>query len=359
MYNEVNIDHICRERQHSLRQVMELMGQRRIGIVLIVDGNRKLLGTVTDGDIRRALLDSIDLDMEIEELLGHKRQDFARPIVGKPDEQPSEYIKILHAHKLVHLPIVDGENRVVGLVTINDLVAREACPIQAMVMAGGKGLRLRPLTEDVPKPMLPVGDRPLLEHIIGQLNEAGIHRVNIATHYKPDKITQHFGDGSDFGVELKYFNEEQPLGTVGALGLLEELQEPLLVINGDVLTDIDFRTMFAYHEEHEAEMTIAVRQYDMQVPYGVVECSGEQVQGLREKPEYSFFVNAGIYLLQPQVHQFIEDGEHLDMTELIQRLLDAGRRVVSFPLIEYWLDIGQPADYQRAQADAKKGKFLQ
>jgi NDP-sugar pyrophosphorylase family protein len=205
--------------------------------------------------------------------------------------------------------------------------------------------------------MLLVGDRPLLELIIEQLSGSGIHKVNITTHYKPEKITEHFGDGSGFGVELNYVNEEQPLGTAGALGLMEESDEPLLVINGDILTRIDFRALFAYHHEHRADLTVAVRQYDLKVPYGVVECDGPMVSGLREKPVINFFVNAGVYLLQPSVRRLIGNGERLDMTDLIQRLLEAGRPVASFPVLEYWLDIGQLPDYEQAQEDVRTGKL--
>ena len=157
-------------------------------------------------------------------------------------------------------------------------------PLQAVVMAGGQGLRLRPLTEDIPKPMLPVGERPLLEHIVGQLRESGIRRVNVTTHYKPEKIKDHFGDGQEFGVEMSYVSEGRPLGTAGALGLMDRPQEPVLVMNGDILTQVDFRSMLAYHQEHAADMTVAVRQYDLEVPYGVVESNGVYVQRLQEKP---------------------------------------------------------------------------
>jgi NDP-sugar pyrophosphorylase family protein len=199
--------------------------------------------------------------------------------------------------------------------------------------------------------MLPVGGRPLLELIIDQLRATGVSKVNVATHYRAEKIVEHFGNGSDFGVEIQYVNEETPLGTGGALGLIERPEDPILVINGDVLTDIDFRAMHAFHTEHDAAMTVAVRRYEVQVPYGVVDCEGARLTGLREKPELSFFVNAGIYLLEPSVYRFIAPNEHMHMTDLIERLLREDETVVSFPVREYWLDIGQHADYERAQRE--------
>jgi NDP-sugar pyrophosphorylase family protein len=221
-------------------------------------------------------------------------------------------------------------------------------------MAGGKGTRLHPLTKDTPKPMLRVGDKPLMEIILGQLKEAGIRKVHVSTHHRADKITRHFGDGRGFGVDLSYINEESPLGTAGALGLLDEADETTLVMNGDVLTEVDFRAMLRYHREQRAELTVAVRQYEVKVPYGIVECDGPMVRTLTEKPTMEFFVSAGIYLIEPSVRRLFKRGERRDMTELIEALLAAGRPVASFPIREYWLDIGQHEDYRQAQDAARR-----
>jgi NDP-sugar pyrophosphorylase family protein len=255
-----------------------------------------------------------------------------------------------------HLPLVDDAGRVVDLLLRRDLVGRDGSDLAAVIMAGGYGTRLRPLTEDVPKPMLPVGDRPLMEMIIEQLRESGIRRVNVTTHYLADKIKEHFDDGRDFGVEIDYVDEDRPLGTAGALGLMEAPDQPLLVMNGDILTRINFQAMLSYHREHDADLTVGVRQYDLEVPYGVVECEGSRVRRLREKPRYNFLVNAGIYLLEPSVHCYIPNGQRFDMTDLIEKLLKDGRTVVSFPIVEYWLDIGEPVDYEQAQEDVKNGR---
>ena len=195
-----------------------------------------------------------------------------------------------------------------------------------------------------------------MELIIERLEQAGIRRVNVTTHYKSDKIFEHFGDGHAFGVELNYINEEQPLGTAGALGLMPLPEETQLVINGDILTQVDYRAMLTYHQDYCADMTLCVRHFEMEVPYGVVECKGANVQQVREKPRSSFLVNAGIYLLEPVVYEFIPNGEYFNMTDLIQLLLDAGKTVVSFPIREYWLDIGQHVDYQQAQTDMEAGE---
>ena len=246
-------------------------------------------------------------------------------------------------------PLLDPDGCVCDLAVMDDLLPEAELPLHAMIMAGGRGMRLLPLTETVPKPMLPVGGRPIIEHIIGQLRETGIQQIHVSTHFMPEKIIDHFGDGTNFGVHLTYVEEDRPLGTAGALGLLDTPTEPLLVINGDILTRIDYRAFLEYHREHGAMMTMAVRKYDLNVPYGVVNTESVQVTGIVEKPVLTFFVNAGIYLLEPTAYQFITNGEHLDMTDLIQRLLDHQQKVVCFPVLEYWLDIGQPADYQSAQ----------
>jgi NDP-sugar pyrophosphorylase family protein len=237
------------------------------------------------------------------------------------------------------------------LVTQEDLLPDEAPPLQAVIMAGGYGTRLRPLTRKLPKPMLPVGERPILELIIRQLRKAGIRNVNISTHYKSKKITEHFGDGKAFGIQLRYLTENRPLGTAGALGLMKPPKEPILVVNGDILTRVDFRSMLDFHREHKADMTVGIQKYDIQSAYGVVETEGSLIRGLAEKPHFSYLINAGIYLLEPSVIRLIPKGRHFDMTDLIQKLLDTGRPIVSFPIREYWLDIGQHEDYQRAQKD--------
>lgn len=329
------------------------------GIVLVVDAEEHLVGTITDGDLRRAVLAGTDLKLPVSAILASKISTrFPEPITARVGENRETILELLHGNDLRQLPILNNEGKVVDLVMIDDLIPIRDLPLQAVIMAGGLGSRLRPLTDDLPKPMLPVGGKPLMELVIEQLRQAGIGRVNVATHYKPEKISDYFGDGSSFGVEIKYVNEDKPLGTGGALGLMDEPTEPMLVINGDILTEVDFRAMLAYHQENRAVMTVGVKQYDINVPYGVIECEGSRVCALREKPQVHLLVNAGVYLLEPTVYKFIPNGERFNITDLIQWLLDSDCTVVSFPIIEYWLDIGQPSDYEQAQNDMQeKGKL--
>lgn len=340
---------------HSIRTAIKCVDRGSCGIALVVDQERCLLGTITDGDVRRAVLDGTDLESPVSELLSRKiSTQYPKPVTASPETDRKLLIALMHEQVLRQIPILDNDDRVVDLVMMDDLIPTQDLQLQAVIMAGGFGMRLRPLTEDLPKPMLPVGDKPLMELVIEQLRQVGIRRVNVTTHYKPGKISDYFGDGSSFGVELNYVNEDKPLGTGGSLGLIDKPTEPMLVINGDILTQVDFRAMLAYHQEHQAIMTIAVRQYDIKVPYGVIECEGSRVCSLKEKPQMHFLVNAGVYLLEPKVYEFIPNGEHFNMTDLIQRLLDSNHTVASFPIIEYWLDIGQLADYEHAQHDMQQ-----
>jgi dTDP-glucose pyrophosphorylase/CBS domain-containing protein len=357
--NEKTLHTLFISPEHSIRAAMQCIDQVAVGIALVVDSDRKLIGTITDGDVRRAVLASSNLDMPVSLLLSSKiGTEYPKPITALKGSKMDELISLFHKYLLRQIPIVDIDGKVVDLVMMDDLIPTQDLQLQAVIMAGGFGTRLRPLTDDLPKPMLPLGGKPLMELMIEQLRQVGIRRVNITTHYKPEKISDHFGDGSSFGVELNYLNEDKPLGTGGALGLIDVPREPLLVINGDILTKVDFRAMLSYHQEHRAVMTVAVKQYDIKIPYGVIECEGPRVSALKEKPQMHFLVNAGIYLLEPKVYEFIPNSEHFNMTDLIQLLLESNQTVVSFPVIEYWLDIGQIADYEQAQNDMKDKAIL-
>lgn len=343
----------------SIREAIACIDRSgRISLALVVDADGRLLNTLSDGDVRRGLLAGLRLDDPLEALLAIKaRTPHPHAVTAPAGIDPATLLELMKARAVRQIPLLADDGRVVDIVTLGDLLPEEPQALQAVVMAGGFGTRLRPLTENTPKPMLPVGGKPLMELIISQLRETGVRKINVATHFQAEKIVQYFGDGSKFGVDISYVNEESPLGTGGALGLIERPTDPLLVINGDILTDIDFRAMHAYHIEHRAIMTVAVRRYDVQVPYGVIECDGPHIRALKEKPCLEFFVNAGIYLLEPDVYQYIVCNQYLNMTDLIERLLSEGRPVASFPVREYWLDIGQHADYERAQADATNGRL--
>lgn len=321
------------------------------GALVLCDGEHHLQGVLTDGDIRRAVLAGVTMGVSCATIA---TTDPVRVAVGTPT---AEILHRMNERDVNQMPVVDDAGRVVDFLLRKDLVADERLGLSAVIMAGGYGKRLLPLTESIPKPMLPVGDKPLLERTIGRLQAAGIRDVNLTTHYLPENIVDHFGDGQRFGVNLNYSREDQPLGTAGGLRLLERPTGPLVVLNGDILTGVSFTEMLAYHRQHRAELTVGVRKYEIQVPFGVVDCDDVRVTALREKPTQTMFVNAGIYLLEPTAWDSIPDGSRFDMTDLIQRLLDEERIVASFPILEYWLDVGRHEDYQRAQEDVREGRI--
>lgn len=328
----------------------------RISICLVVNDTSQLIATLTDGDIRRALLAGLGLDSKVEDILPMKgKGPHPSPVTAPLGTSPEALLAIMQQNAVRQLPLVDGRGQVRDVVLLNDLTAGPQLPVEALIMAGGFGQRLRPLTEETPKPMLSLGGRPLLERIVRQLRDVGIQIVYVSTCYKPEKIREHFGDGSLFGVSIRYLHESRPLGTAGVLGMMPPLQHPLLVINGDILTEVDFRALAEHHQRRHSMMTVAVRLFGFEVPYGVVTCEGENVRGVIEKPRYSFFVNAGIYLIEPGAFEHIPRGDSFDMTDLIHWLLRANKKVTAYPIIEYWLDIGKHADYEQAQQDLAGG----
>ena len=344
--------------QAAILEAVAVIDANRQGAALVVDAEQRLAGVITDGDIRRAVLAGVDLQQPVLALLELRSKAlYPTSIVAPIAMTDAERLELMRLHKIRHLPILDEYGSVVDLVLLDDLLI-STMPLTAVIMAGGFGTRLRPLTDDLPKPMLPLDGKPLLERLVEQLRTTGVHRVQLTTHYKRHLIEDYFGNGDDYGVQINYVHEDQPLGTAGALGLLDPPTEPLLVINGDILTRVDFRALFAFHQEHGAVMTVAVREYTSQIPYGVVEGDGVEIRRVVEKPTARYFVNAGIYLIEPAALAMIpRDGSRFDMPDMINTLINSGHRVVSFPIREYWLDIGQLEEYQRAQDDVVSGRY--
>ena len=346
-----NLRAILARPDQPISDAFKILSATEQGIVLVVEADHRLVGTVTDGDMRRAVLERLDFSLPISTLLAKKKGTrFENPITALPGQSPEAYLKILKKNEVLHLPVVDAEGRVLDLLCLDDLMPDRDLSVQAVLMAGGQGKRLMPLTEKTPKPMLPVGNQPLMEIIIRNLRKSGIRKVKITTHHKSEEIVSHFEDGKKFDIEVSYLDEKEPLGTAGALGLLEKTKETLLVMNGDILTDMDFRSMIAFHKEHEADCTVAVRKYDVKVPYGVINCEEEVITDVIEKPVYNLFVNAGIYLIEPSVlGPMRKKAEYCDMPDLIKRFIAQKKTVISFPIMEEWIDIGHHQSYEEAQ----------
>ncbi|MEZ5543311.1 MAG: nucleotidyltransferase family protein [Pseudomonadota bacterium] len=321
------------------------------GALVVCATGRRLDALLTDGDVRRAFLRGMPLDTPCVDIA--KRD----PFTVRHPLSSSEALRIMTERDINQLPVVDEDGNLYDFLLRRDLAEDNSLELSAVIMAGGFGKRLLPLTEQTPKPMLPVGNQPLLERTINRLRDSGVRDINLTTHHLPENIRQHFGDGGKFGVNLNYAHEEHPLGTAGGLRLLPRPNQPFVVLNGDILTGVSFAEMLSFHKQHQAMLTVGVRKYEVDVPFGVVESENMHVIGLQEKPSFTFFINAGIYLLEPEAYDLIPERERFDMPDLIHLLLRNKQVVVSFPIIEYWLDIGRHEDYQRAQEDCKSGKF--
>lgn len=327
----------------TIRETLRVIDRSRLGIALVTEGDR-LVGTVTDGDVRRAVLREVPLEAPVHEIM---YRDFTFLPQGAPEGVARD---LMQARQIKQLPVLAADGTVVGLYYLPDLLAPSPRPNWVVVMAGGQGRRLRPLTDEIPKPMLPIGGQPLLEVIIRRLVDHGFRRIFLSLHYRSEQIESYFRDGTPFNCRIEYLREDQPLDTGGALALLPERPTaPLLVINGDVVTDVNFSALLDYHVQHAGAATLCVREYAHEIPYGVVRCEGEVVQGLEEKPVQRVLINAGIYVVDPRLLSYMPAGQSWPLPRLVTNAMAAGERISAFLVHEQWLDIGQPADYERAR----------
>lgn len=333
---------IALTKESTLRDAMNVLNKWALRIVLIVDSNDRLEGIITDGDIRRGLLNGLSLDESVDTIMNR------HPLVAFP-EVNSDYIRNLMMNKnILAIPIVDVNGCIVGLETIDTVSTCDRHTVDVVLIAGGFGKRLYPLTENCPKPLLNLGNKPILECIVQDFVEQGFTRFFISTHYKSNQIKEYFGDGSQFGCDIFYIDEEKPLGTAGCLGLLPDgVSDDFIVMNADIVSKINFQNLLNFHREQNRMATMCIREVRHQSPYGVVNLEYPHVSGLQEKPEYTHFINAGIYVLKKALLQMVKKGEHIDMTTLLSKLIEKGKNVVAFPVHEYWLDIGRIDDYEK------------
>jgi dTDP-glucose pyrophosphorylase len=334
----------------TILDAINRMDRSPIKIILVVDQHGRLLGTVTDGDIRRAILNAVTLDSPVSDIMNRN------PLVLEHQSDLAAVITQAQNRMLRYVPVLDAEGRVADLETVSELEQElQRRDNLVVLMAGGLGTRLAPLTEDTPKPMLKVGDKPILETIIERFVDHGFHRFCISLNYKGDMIKEYFGEGDKWGADISYVRETERRGTAGALALLPERPKaPFLMMNGDLLTNVGFVNLLDFHQQQGALASIGVREYDLQVPYGTVSVDGVDTLGLEEKPVFRFFVNAGIYCLDPRVLDFVPDEGWLDMPDLLNRLIKSEEKVCSFPIHEYWIDIGRMEDFDRAQGEYNK-----
>lgn len=317
-----------------------------VHFALVVDMEERLVATVTDGDARRGFLRGVGLDAPVAEIMRRN------PLVIRDTEGRMAAQELIRERKILGVPVVDARGRIVGLELIDDMVGPPTSDTWVVLMAGGRGARLGSLTDALPKPMLPIGGRPLLDSIVRNLSAQGFRKFYISVNYKREVIQNYFGDGRRFDVEIEYLVENEKLGTAGALALLPcRPSKPFIVMNADLITMVSFQNLIRFHEEHLADATVCVRQHVSEIPFGVVRCDGERMMGIDEKPKQKHMVNAGIYVLGSKALDHVPSGQARDMPSVCEGMIAAGNNVCVFPLREEWVDIGRVEDLQKAERE--------
>jgi len=344
----INVDDIKLTRDSTIEEAFKVINNGAVQIAIVVDASDRLIGTVTDGDLRRAILSGKKLTDQIQGVFN------ITPVVANINNTKEEVVNICSSKQIHQIPIVDSGGKVIGIELIDDLIKATPHNNKVILMVGGLGTRLRPLTEHTPKPMLPVGGKPILQTIVERFVSYGFVNIVMCIGYKSSIIQDFFGDGKKFGANIEYVLEEDRMGTAGALSLLSKNQKPkasFFVMNGDLLTNVNFEHLMDFHLRSQGKATMCVREYDFQVPYGVVETNEDSVVAITEKPVHKFFVNAGVYVLEPECIDLIPQSEFYDMPSLFDEMIRLQQKVASFPIREYWLDIGRIEEYDRANSD--------
>ena len=319
-------------------------------ISFVVDENDKLRGSLTDGDVRRGLIKGADLEQPVDDIIQ------SNPRFIRKGDRDIEKVIEYRENDFKVIPILDKDNRIVNVINFGDL--RSYLPIDVVIMAGGKGTRLRPLTENIPKPLLKVGDIPILEHNINRLSLFGIDDFWISVNYLGEQIEDYFGNGNQKNLNIKYVWEEEPLGTIGSVSKVDNfIHDYVLVSNSDILTNLNYEDFFLRFKEEEADFAVVTIPYKVDVPYAVLETTNGHVLSLKEKPTYTYYSNGGIYLMKREITDQIPKKSSFDTTELMEKLIKMGKKVISYPLSGYWLDIGKLEDLEKAQNDIKSIKF--
>jgi dTDP-glucose pyrophosphorylase len=331
----------------SIRGAMQVITDNWREVALVADDRGRVVGVVTDGDIRRGLLSGLALDSPVTGIMTQKYV-----YVGVEADRAG-VLDLMRARRIRHVPVIDGEQRLVGIHFLEVLLGIADKPNAAVIMAGGEGRRLRPLTDRLPKPMVPVAGRPILERIVLHLVGYGVKRIYISVNYMAEVITEHFGDGERFGCAITYLRESTALGTGGPLSLIPEApSHPLLVMNGDLVTQVDVSRLLQFHEREGACATLAARHYQVEIPFGVVTQRDNQLTDLLEKPTPHYLINAGIYVLEPEVLPLVPADTFFPITTLFEKLLEDKRRVAVYSIEEDWIDVGRREELRRANEGA-------
>ncbi len=330
----------------SILDTLKVIDNAAVEIALVVDENKRLIGTVTDGDIRRGLIKGTKLEEPIDSLMNPS------PITAGLNSTDDELLFLMTNRSIKHLPILDKNRRVLRLVLLKDLIKGKKRPNIAIIMAGGLGSRLGTLTQNTPKPLLPVGGKPVIARIAEQLKSHGIEEIYISINYKGSQIKKWFKENPINGAQISYLEEKEFLGTAGALSLLpNKPSNPFIVINGDIISPVNFGSLLEFHQQSHKSMTLCTREFNFQVPYGVLKLNGSQLISIEEKPSQNIFINAGIYVINPELLKYIPEKNRFDMPELINIAIKEGNEIACYPVSDYWLDIGTPQDYIKADKE--------
>ncbi len=343
-----NIKNIKITKDATIKKALKVIEKGHIKIALVVDNENKLIGTLTDGDIRRGFLKGYNINSPINSIINK------RPLVAKKNDAKEKLFNSALSRKIYQIPVINKKGNVTELYIINKLLKSKTKFNKVVIMAGGKGIRLRPLTKNTPKPMLKVGGKPILQRIIKTFKDCGYKDLIICVNYKSHIIENYFGNGGKFGVNIEYVKEKKMMGTAGALSLIKEkLTEPFFIINGDLLTNLDFEKMLDFHIKHNSIATMGIKKYSINSPYGEVNLVNESISSINEKPTHKFFANAGIYVLNPECVDLVPK-KFFDMTSLFKKIILKKKKTISFPLEEYWKDIGRLSDYETANKEFVK-----
>ncbi len=335
------------DSQNNMKDAIKNLEDSMNRISIVVDEEQRLVGTITDGDIRRAILSGLSMNAEVNKFMNSK------PTYIYSNMPKDSVISLMREKDIFQTPIIDNERKVVGLETLHNLLEIKQIDNPVFLMAGGFGKRLAPLTNETPKPLLKIGSKPILERILNKFIEVGFYDFYISTHFQAEKIKNYFKDGSDWNINISYVHEDKPLGTGGALGLLpkDKISHPVIIMNGDLISEINFVELLDYHQKHNSKATMCVSEYQLEIPYGVVNQLDHKLINIDEKPKQKFFINAGIYVVEPSVIDQISENTVIDMTTVLDNLIESGEEVNVFPIHEYWLDVGQHVDFNKAVRD--------
>jgi dTDP-glucose pyrophosphorylase/predicted transcriptional regulator len=345
----INLNALCIKPTATIEDAINTIENGKVKISIVIDNDKNFLGTLNDGDIRRAILKGKKLTSNIKNIYQ------SNAVYSGVNFSKQALMNICLEKEVSQIPILDKNKKLVDLFVLDDLFLKKQHKNKVVLMVGGLGSRLMPLTEEIPKPMLKVGKNPILHTIIEGFLKEGFTSFIMCLGYKSEKIKNYFKDGSSFGAKIEYIVESKRMGTAGALTLIEKkMNEPFFVMNGDILTNVNYEQLLDFHTASNAKATMCVREYDVEVPYGVVGVNNEDIVSIEEKPTHKLFVNSGIYLLNPNCINLIPDNKFYDMPSLFETLINKREKVISFPLQEYWIDIGRTSEYEQANREFKK-----